>query len=323
MALMHARPWWSLPLPIDPMAWIKKALLRPGRFDRRVVVERPDWNGRLAILKIHSRGVPLAKDVDLITIARATPGMVGADLANLVNEAALLAARRNLIAVTQDCFDQALDKILIGAERPLVLSQADLNVIAYHESGHALTGLLQEDVDPVTKVTIVPRGLALGVTQYTPIDDRYNYSKEYLEAQLVTALGGRAAEQASVGHIPTGAENDLQRVTAIARQMVTRWGMSERLGTISFSEREDPFTGTALATGSREYSEKTAGIIHEEVDRIVKWAYNRAVSLLSEHHMTLDRIARALRLYETLDARQLRTIMEDTGSSNSAPASYR
>src|SRR6266702_5718804 len=234
---------------------LDKALLRPGRFDRRVTVERPDWNGRLAILKIHTRGVPLAKDVDLITIARATPGMVGADLANLVNEAALLAARRNLNTVTQDCFDEALDKIILGAERPLVLSEADLNVVAYHESGHALTGmLLQEYVDPVSKVTIVPRGQALGVTQYTPLDDHYNYSKEYLEAQLVTALGGRAAEQVAIGHVTTGAENDLQRVTAIARQMVTRWGMSERLGTISFSEREDPFAGTALATGSREYS---------------------------------------------------------------------
>src|SRR5689334_3159000 len=223
---------------------LDKALLRPGRFDRRVVVERPDWNGRLAILKIHSRGVPLAQDVDLITIARATPGMVGADIANLVNEAALLAARRNLIAVTQNCFDAALDKILIGAERPLVLSEADLNVIAYHEGGHALTGLLQEDVDPVTKVTIVPRGQTLGVTQYTPLDDHYNYSKEYLEAQLVTALGGRAAEQVAIGNITTGAENDLQRATSIARQMVTRWGMDERLGTISFSERDDPFAGT-------------------------------------------------------------------------------
>ncbi len=298
---------------------LDKALLRPGRFDRRVVVERPDWNGRLAILKIHTRGVPLAKDVDLITIARATPGMVGADLANLVNESALLAARRNLVAVTQHCFDDALDKILIGAERPLILSEADLNVVAYHESGHALTGLLQEEVDPVTKVTIVPRGQALGVTQYTPLDDRYNYSKEYLEAQLVTALGGRAAEQVAIGHITTGAENDLQRVTAIARQMVTRWGMSERLGTISFSEREDPFAGTVLATGSREYSEQTAIIIDEEVNRLVKWAYERAVSLLTSHRQTLDGIARALRLHETLDAKQLRAIVEDTSAVHTGP----
>ena len=293
---------------------LDKALLRPGRFDRQVTVERPDWNGRLAILKIHSLGVPLAKDVDLITIARATPGMVGADIANLVNEAALLAARRNQIAVTQNCFDDALDKILLGAARPLVLSEADLNVVAYHEGGHALTGLLQEDVDPVTKVTIVPRGQALGVTQYTPLDDRYNYSKEYLEAQLVTALGGRAAEQVAIGHITTGAENDLQHVTAIARQMVTRWGMSERLGTISFSEREDPFVGTALATGSREYSEQTAVIIDEEVNRLVKWAYDRAIALLTSHRETLDGIARSLRLHETLDAKQLRAILEDTSA---------
>jgi len=302
---------------------LDKALLRPGRFDRRVTVERPDWNGRLAILKIHSRDVPMSKDVDLITIARATPGMVGADLANLVNEAALLAARRNLDSVTQNCFDEALDKILIGAERPLILSEEDLNVVAYHESGHALTGLLQEYVDPVSKVTIVPRGQALGVTQYTPLDDRYNYSKDYLEAQLVTALGGRAAEEVAIGHITTGAENDLQRVTAIARQMVARWGMSERLGTISFSERDDPFAGTALASSAREYSEKTATIIDEEVDRIVKWAYNRAVGLLAEHRATLDRIARALRLYETVDARQLREIMVETGAIESAPLAYR
>jgi cell division protease FtsH len=298
---------------------LDKALMRPGRFDRCVTVERPDWNGRLAILKIHAHGVPLAKDVDLITIARATPGMVGADIAHLVNEAALLAARRNMDAVTQNCFDEALDKILIGAERPLVLSEADLNVVAYHESGHALTGLLQEDVDPVTRVTIVPRGQALGVTQYTPLDDRYNYSKEYLEAQLVTALGGRAAEQVAVGHITTGAENDLQHVTAIARQMVTRWGMSERLGTISLSERDDSLAKTALATGSREYSEKTASVIDEEVNRIVKWAYERAISLLTEHREALDRIARSLRLHETLDAKQLHAIMEETSKMRTEP----
>jgi len=301
---------------------LDKALLRPGRFDRRVTVERPDWNGRLAILKIHSRDVPLARDVDLITIARATPGMVGADLANLVNEAALLAARRNLDAVTQSCFDEALDKILIGAERPLILSEEDLNVVAYHEGGHALTGLLQEHVDPVTKVTIVPRGQALGVTQYTPLDDRYNYSKNYLESQLVTALGGRAAEEVAIGRITTGAENDLQRVTAIARQMVARWGMSERLGTVSFSDRDDPFAGTALASGSHEYSEKTATIIDEEVDRLVKNAHNRAVHLLTEHRVTLDQIARALRLYETIDAKQLREIMVETGAIESAPVAY-
>jgi cell division protease FtsH len=302
---------------------LDKALLRPGRFDRRVTVDRPDWNGRLAILKIHTRDVPLAADIDLITVARSTPGMVGADLANLVNEAALLAARRNLDSVNQQCFSESLDKILIGAERPLILSEEDLNVIAYHEGGHALTGLLTEHVDPVTKVTIVPRGQALGVTQYTPLDDRYNYTQDYLEGQLVTALGGRAAEEVAIGHITTGAENDLQRVTAIARQMVTRWGMSERLGTISFSEREDPFAGTSLAGNQREYSEKTATVVDEEVNRLVRRAHERAVQLLTEHRETLDRVAKSLRLYETIDAKQLREIMVETGAINSAPASYR
>ncbi len=302
---------------------LDKALMRPGRFDRRVTVDRPDWNGRLAILKIHSHDVPLGRDVDLISIARGTPGMVGADLANLINEAALLAARRNLDVVTQACFSESLDKILIGAERPLVLSEEDLNIVAYHEGGHALTGLLTEMIDPVTKVSIVPRGQALGVTMVTPLDDRYNYSKEYMEAQLVYALGGRAAEQVAIGHITTGAENDLQRVTAIARQMVAKWGMSDVLGPVSFSEREDPFAGTSLASGSHDYSNKTAATIDNEVNRIVKWAYDRAVGLLTEHQPTLDRIARELRLHETIDARQLRKILEETGSINAAPASYR
>src|SRR5947208_7239745 len=237
------------------------ALLRPGRFDRRVTVDRPDWTGRLAILKIHARDVPIGPDVDLVAMARATVGMVGADLANLINEAALLAARRNLDYVTQKCLEEALDKILLGAERPLVLHEDDLNVIAYHEGGHALAGILSEHADPVSKVTIVPRGQALGVTMSTPLDDRYNYSKEYLLTQIVTALGGRAAEQIAIGHITTGAENDLQRVTAIARQMVTRWGMSERLGTVSFSERQSPFlsVGEMGAPGDYRSEERRVG----------------------------------------------------------------
>ena len=295
------------------------ALLRPGRFDRRVTVDRPDWNGRLAILKIHSRDVPLGPDVDLLTIARSTPGMVGADLANLVNEAALLAARRNLDRVTQKCFTEALDKILLGAERPLVLSEEDLKVVAYHEGGHALTGLLSEHADPVTKVTIVPRGQALGVTMSTPIDDRYNYSKEYLLAQIVTALGGRASEQVAIGHITTGAENDLQRVTAIARQMVIRWGMSERLGTISFSERSSPFMGVNDSVAPSDYSETTAEAIDDEVERIVSTCYARAVELLTTHRPTLDRIAQELRRHEVIDARQLQEIMEETGAVIASP----
>ena len=295
------------------------ALLRPGRFDRRVTVDRPDWNGRLAILKIHAREVPLGPDIDLVSVARSTVGMVGADLANLVNEAALLAARRNLDYVTQQCFEEALDKILLGAERPLVLSDEDLNVIAYHESGHALTGLLSEHADPVSKVSIVPRGQALGVTMSVPIDDRYNYSKEYLLTQIVTALGGRAAEQIAIERITTGAENDLQKVTAIARQMVTRWGMSERMGTVSFSERQSPFLGGGDTGAPSDYSETTAELIDDEVDRIVRSAYNRALELLSTHRATLDRMAQELRKHETIDARQLRQILEETGTTMALP----
>jgi cell division protease FtsH len=290
------------------------ALLRPGRFDRRVTVDRPDWNGRLAILKIHTREVPLGPDVDLIAVARSTTGMVGADLANLVNEAALLAARRNLDAVNQRCFEEALDKILLGAERPLVLSDEDMNVTAYHEGGHALTGLVSEGADPVTKVTIVPRGQALGVTMYTPLDDRYNYSKEYLLTQIVTALGGRAAEQVAFNRITTGAENDLQRITAIARQMVARWGMSERLGTVSFSERGNPFIGSNDPNNPTTYSEETAEVIDEEVERIVRKCYDQAVKILTTYRPALDRIAQELRRHETIDAKQLHSILEETGT---------
>ncbi len=300
---------------------LDQALLRPGRFDRRVTVDRPDWNGRLAILKIHTRNVPLARDVDLVTVARSTPGMVGADLANLVNEAALLAARRNLDSVPQKCFNEALDKILLGAERPLVLSEEDLRVVAYHEGGHALTGLLSEFADPVTKVTIVPRGQALGVTMSTPLDDRYNYSKEYLLTQIVTALGGRAAEQVAIGHITTGAENDLQRVTALARQMVTRWGMSEKLGTVSFSERSSPFMSGGDSGAPSDYSETTAELIDDEVDRIVRACYAQAVELLTTHRQTLDRIAVELRRNEVVDANQLQAIMQETGAVIASPQS--
>jgi cell division protease FtsH len=240
--------------------------------------------------------------------------MVGADLANLVNEAALLAARRNLDAVDQRSFDEALDKILLGAERPLVLSNEDMNVTAYHEGGHALTGLLLEGSDPVTKVTIVPRGQALGVTMYTPLDDRYNYSKEYLLARLVTALGGRAAEQVVFARVTTGAENDLQRVTSIARQMVMRWGMSERLGTVSYSTRESPFMSGGETGVPTNYSEDTAELIDDEVQIIVRSCYDQAVNLLTTYRPTLDRIAQELRRHETIGIKQLHAIMEETGA---------
>jgi cell division protease FtsH len=293
---------------------LDQALLRPGRFDRRVVVDRPDWKGRLAILRIHTRDVPLDPSVDLLAVARATPGMVGADLANLVNEAALLAARRNLERVTQQCFEESLDKIIIGAERPLVLNEQDLRVVAYHEGGHALVALLTPDADPVTKVTIVPRGQALGVTQQTPLDDRYNYSREYLMGRIMVALGGRAAEEIALGSITTGAENDLQVVTGIARQMVTRWGMSSRVGTISFSDRQSPFMAGGDFGGGREYSEETAALIDQEVKSIVESSYDHTKQLLADHHTALDRIAQELRKHESLNAGQLQAILQETGT---------
>jgi len=291
---------------------LDQALLRPGRFDRRVTVDRPDWKGRQAILTIHARNVPLAPDVDMVQLARMTTGMVGADLANLVNEAALLAARRNLDRVNMRCFTDALDRIQLGAERPLVLSEEDLRVVAIHEAGHTLVGLLTPHSDPVTKVTIVPRGQALGVTQYTPMDDRYNYSKDYLFGRIMTALGGRGAEQVVIGSITTGAENDLQQITMIARSMVARWGMGTKVGLISYSDRPSPF-GVPSDIGSREYSEKTAALIDEEAREIVEEAYGQVVKLLTDHKVTLERIALELRRHETVDAKQLAQILNETG----------
>ncbi|MGH2505708.1 MAG: ATP-dependent zinc metalloprotease FtsH, partial [Ktedonobacterales bacterium] len=289
--------------------------LRPGRFDRRVTVDRPDWKGRRAILEIHAREVPLSSEVDLTTLARMTPGMVGADLANLVNEAALLAARRTLDEVTMACFNDALDKIQLGAERPLVLSEEDLRIVAYHEGGHALVGLLTPHTDPVTKVTIVPRGQTLGVTQSTPLDDRYNYSKEELQARIQMALGGRAAEAVALNTITTGAENDLQRVTEIARQMVMSWGMSEKVGKVSYSEARSPFRGLEAADfATQTYSEATARVIDAEVHALVAEAYGQVESLLRAHQPTLDRIAQELRRHELLDTRQLLAILAETGA---------
>jgi cell division protease FtsH len=293
---------------------LDQALLRPGRFDRRVTVDRPDWKGRQAILMIHSRSVPLASDVDLQQLARMTTGMVGADLANLVNEAALLAARRNLDRVNMRCFYDALDRIQLGAERPLVLSEDDLRVVAIHEAGHALVGLLTPHSDPVTKVTIVPRGQALGVTQYTPLDDRYNYSRDYLFGRIMTALGGRAAEDVVLGSITTGAENDLQQITLIARSMIARWGMGNRVGLLSFSDRPSPF-GTGGEFGNRDYSEETAAIIDEEARQLIDDAYAQVKRLLTDHRVTLERIGQELRRHETVDAKQLSQILIETGVS--------
>src|SRR4051812_14549676 len=259
------------------------ALLRPGRFDRRVTVQRPDRVGRAAILKVHTRGVPLAPDVGLNDIAAATPGLVGADLRNLVNEAALLAARRERDAVHREDFFDAMEKILLGAERQLVMNPEDRRRVAYHESGHALLGLLIPEADPVHKVTIVPRGQALGVTYQMPDDDRYNYTEAYLRARITGALGGRAAEQLVFNALTTGAENDLQQATQLARQMVTRWGMSPAVGLVNLAPQDgSDFLGAAgPLTIGREYSETLATTVDHETRRIIEECYSRAHELLS------------------------------------------
>src|ERR687895_159897 len=263
---------------------LDKALLRPGRFDRRVIVNLPDKTGREAILKVHTRSVPLAKDVSLAELAAVTPGLSGADLKNLVNEAALLAARREQNDVRQKDFLDALEKIVLGPERPLLLSRADKERIAYHEGGHAILGLVVPGADPVNRVTIVPRGQALGVTYQRPDDDRYNYPEAYLRARIVGALGGRAAEEIVYGTKTTGAESDIEQATTLARRMVTRWGMSERLGLVQLAPRENPYlTGVDGYGGARPYSEETARAIDAEVIRKIGECHDEARRVLSTH----------------------------------------
>ena len=296
---------------------LDSALLRPGRFDRQIVVDRPDRAGREAILRVHTRLVPLAPDVQLNVIAASTVGMVGADLANLVNEAALIAARHNLTQVTQTCLEEALDRIMMGAERPLVLSEEERRVIAYHESGHTLVAMLTPEADPVHKVTIVPRGQALGATQMMPIDDRHNYPRNYLLARLAVGLGGRAAEELEIGEITTGAENDLQEVTELAREMVTRWGMSSRIGTVFLGGEQEVFLGREVGLRERQsYSEHTATLIDEEVQQLIAERYQYAQHLLSEHQEELERVAHALLERESLDEQQLKRLIK--GMQNTA-----
>jgi len=282
------------------------ALLRPGRFDRTVAVQPPDRTGRAAILRIHTRTVPLAPDVDLDEIASSTPGLVGADLRNLVNEAALLGARRERQSVTKEDFSDALEKVLLGRERHIALSKEERERIAYHEAGHALLGVLLPGADPVRKVSIVPRGMALGVTLQSPIDDRYNYPEDYLRAKIAGALGGRAAEKLVYGVVTTGAENDIQQVTRLARDMVTRWGMSPKLGPINYSpEGQDgrsPFSQSSV-------SEATARTIDEEARRIVDECFEQAVSVLEKNRDRLDRLVEALLREESLDEDQVLAVV--------------
>ena len=293
---------------------LDRALLRPGRFDRRVVVNLPDRHGREAILKVHTRLVPLAPDANLGELAAATPGLAGADLRNLVNEAALLAARREQRAVRQVDFLDALEKIVLGPERPLLMSKQDRERIAYHEGGHAILGLLVPGADPVHRVTIVPRGQALGVTYQRPDADRYNFPEPYLRARIVGMLGGRAAEELVYGTKTTGAENDIEQATTLARDMVTRWGMSDRLGMVQLAPRENPYlagrSGLEGFGGSRPFSEETARAIDDEVHRIITECHDEARRLLELNRRALDALATALLERETLDERE---ILEVTG----------
>jgi len=285
---------------------LDKALLRPGRFDRRVVVNLPDKTGRAAILRVHTRRVPVAADVSLDSLAGATPGFSGADLKNLVNEAALLAARRGQDQVKEKDFLDSLEKIVLGPERPLLLTRADKERIAYHEGGHAILGLVMPGADPVNRVTIVPRGQALGVTYQRPDSDRYNYPEAYLRARIVGMLGGRAAEEIVYGTKTTGAESDIEQATALARRMVTRWGMSERLGLVQLAPRENPYLGGAGAwSGDRPFSEDTARIIDAEVLRIIGESHEEARRLLAAHRRQLEALAEALVARETLNEQEI------------------
>jgi cell division protease FtsH len=285
---------------------LDRALLRPGRFDRRVVVNLPDKTGREAILKVHTRSVPLANDASLAEIAATTPGFSGADLRNLVNEAALLAARRGENEVHHKDFLDSLEKIVLGPERPLLLSRADKERIAYHEGGHAILGLVVPGADPVNRVTIVPRGQALGVTYQRPDSDRYNYPEAYLRARIIGMLGGRAAEEVVYGTKTTGAESDIEQATAIARRMVTRWGMSEGLGLVQLAPRENPYLGGwGGYGGEKPFSEETAKAIDAEMLKIIGESHEEAKRLLSAHRKQLDALAETLVERETLDEQEI------------------
>ncbi|MDX1482181.1 MAG: ATP-dependent zinc metalloprotease FtsH, partial [Woeseiaceae bacterium] len=289
------------------------ALLRPGRFDRQVVVPLPDIRGREQILKVHMRKVPLDDDVDPSIIARGTPGFSGADLANLVNEAALFAARANKRVVGMDEFEKAKDKIMMGTERrSMVMSEKEKLNTAYHESGHAIVGYCVPDHDPVHKVTIIPRGRALGVTMYLPEEDKYSISKQKLESQISSLFGGRIAEEMTLGPdgITTGASNDIERATDIARNMVTKWGLSEKLGPLTYSEDDgEVFLGRSV-TQHKQVSDVTVHTIDEEVRKIIDRNYDRAKAILTEHREKLDVMANALMKYETIDYQQVVDIME-------------
>src|SRR5689334_14193768 len=287
------------------------ALLRPGRFDRRIVVNRPDVKGREGILAVHTKKIPMFEDVDVAIIARGTSGFSGADLANLVNEAALNAARYNQKAVRMLDFEFAKDKVLMGSERrSMIISEGEKRVTAIHEAGHALLAVKLPHADPIHKVTIIPRGMALGLTQQLPVDEKHNYSREYLEDQIAILLGGRIAEEITMqGAMTTGAGNDLERATELARRMVCEWGMSEAMGPLTFGKKEEQiFLGREIAQ-HQDYSEDTALKIDHEVKRFVTEAYGRAQEILTQYKTRLMEMAEALLARETLDAEQVRRIV--------------
>jgi len=287
------------------------ALLRPGRFDRRVIVARPDVKGREGILQVHTKRIPLAEDVDITVLARGTPGFSGADLANLVNEAALNAARYNQKSVTMADFEGAKDKVLMGVERKsLIISDAEKRNTAYHEAGHALVAALLPHADPLHKVTIIPRGMALGVTMQLPSDDKHTYTRDFLESQIAIMMGGRLAEELFLGHMTTGAGNDIEQATEMARRMVCDYGMSS-LGPLTFGKREEQiFLGREIAQ-HRDYSEDTAIKIDLEVKRFISEGYEKAKKILEENRDTLARIAEALLEREVLDANEVRMIIQN------------
>jgi len=297
------------------------ALLRPGRFDRRIVVNRPDVKGREGILAVHTKKIPLADDVDVAVLARGTSGFSGADLANLVNEAALNAARYNQKVVRMLDFEFAKDKVLMGAERrSMIISEGEKRVTAIHEAGHALLTVMLPHADPIHKVTIIPRGMALGLTQQLPIDEKHNYSREYLEDQIAILLGGRIAEEITIGSITTGAGNDLERATDLARRMVCEWGMSDAMGPLTFGKKEEQiFLGREIAQ-HQDYSEDTALRIDQEVKRFVTDNYARAQNLLMQHKQRLLDMAEALLSRETLDAEQVKRLAAGQPIDEPAPA---
>jgi len=286
------------------------ALLRPGRFDRQVVVPIPDIKGREKILEVHSRNTPLAGDVDLAVVARGTPGFTGADLENLVNEAALLAARKDKDKVDKDDFDEAKDKVMMGKERrSMIISEDEKRSLAYHEAGHAVVAKLIPGGDPIHKVTIIPRGRALGLTQTLPIDDRYSFDRTYLLGSLAILMGGRVAEELVLHHMTTGASNDLERATDMARKMVCEWGMSEKLGPLTFGKKDEQiFLGREIAQ-HRDYSEATAKLIDDEVSDLVLGAYSRTQDLLTRYMDFLHKLAETLLEEETLDASQIDAVL--------------